>query len=134
MFSCLLTCFLIASCGEEKTAEFEGKTDRDSVYWEELKMRAEAGDAKSQYESGYECSGGDDIERLLGNYKGPKQDYFEAVKWYRRAAEQGYAAAQNALGTAYVNGKGIPEDYNEAVNWWRKAAAQGNAKALEAIS
>ncbi|MDA7531765.1 sel1 repeat family protein [Akkermansiaceae bacterium] len=140
MFSGLLICFLIASCGEEKAAEGEEKAAevedeksyRDSVYWEELKMRAEAGDAKSQYEFGYGYYGGDelDFDRALGRYKGPTQDYSEAVKWWRKAAEQGYATAQNALATAYVNGKGIPEDYNEAVNWWRKAAEQGNASAL----
>ena len=56
-----------------------------------------------------------------------EEDYTEAVKWYRKAAEQGYARAQNNLGECYYNGEGVAEDYTEAVKWFRKAAEQGNA-------
>lgn len=31
------------------------------------------------------------------------------MKWYRKAAEQGYAYAQNSLGRCYENGKGVKE-------------------------
>ena len=51
----------------------------------------------------------------------------EAVKWYRKAAEQGNAAAQANLGYCYQNGQGVVQDYDEAVKWYRKAAAQGDA-------
>jgi TPR repeat protein len=54
------------------------------------------------------------------------QDYQEALKWYRPAAEQGYAPAQYSLGVAYERGQGVPQDYREAVKWYRRAAAQGN--------
>jgi TPR repeat protein len=48
------------------------------------------------------------------------------VKWYRKAADQGYSYAQGCLGLAYANGMGnLDEDYNEAVKWYRKAADQG---------
>ena len=57
------------------------------------------------------------------------QDYAEAVKWYRRAAEQGDAYAQNNLGFMYDNGHGVPQDYAEAVKWYRRAAEQGDAYA-----
>lgn len=53
----------------------------------------------------------------------------EAVKWYRRAAEQGNAAAQFNLGWMYDDGRGVPEDHAEAVKWYRRAAKQGNAPA-----
>jgi uncharacterized protein len=56
-------------------------------------------------------------------------DPADAVKWYRKAAEQGDAVAQYYLGLMYLNGKGVPEDDAEAVKWFRKAAEQGNAKA-----
>jgi TPR repeat protein len=39
--------------------------------------------------------------------KGVKQDAAEAVKWYRKAAEQGYARAQFNLGLMYAEGKGV---------------------------
>jgi TPR repeat protein len=47
----------------------------------------------------------------------------EAERWYRRAAEQGYAMAQFSLGTLYVQGE-IPVDYAEAVHWFRLASNQ----------
>jgi len=50
-------------------------------------------------------------------------------KWYRKAAEQGVADAQNDLGFMYENGQGVPQDYAEAVGWFRKAAEQGYANA-----
>ena len=57
------------------------------------------------------------------------QDYAEAVKWYRKAADQGDAAAQFNLGVMYATGQGVPQDYAEAVKWYRKAAEQGHAGA-----
>ena len=61
------------------------------------------------------------------------EDDREAVKWYRRAAEQGDAGAQTALGTMYLGGKGVPEDDREAVKWYREAAEQGYAGAAWAL-
>ena len=61
--------------------------------------------------------------------RGVNQDYYEAVKWYRKAAEQGHAGAQNLLGVCYIKGQGVTQDYYEAVKWYRKAAEQGNADA-----
>ena len=58
-----------------------------------------------------------------------RQDYREAAKWYRFAAEQGDALAQESLGVAYVNGQGVAQDYSEAVKWFRLGAEQGNAEA-----
>ncbi len=55
------------------------------------------------------------------------KDYAEAVKWWRKAAEQGHALAQSALGDMYCIGEGVPENYAEAVKWYRKAAEQGDA-------
>jgi TPR repeat protein len=57
------------------------------------------------------------------------QDYKEAAKWYRMAAEQGHAWAQYNLGGMYLRGQGVPQDYKEAAKWWRKAAEQGDAGA-----
>jgi TPR repeat protein len=57
------------------------------------------------------------------------ENYTEAVKWYRKAAEQNNADAQNALGVCYHNGDGVPQDYAEALKWYRSAAEQGHARA-----
>jgi TPR repeat protein len=61
--------------------------------------------------------------------RGVPQDYAEARKWWRKAAEQGEAQAQYSLGIMYNQGKGVPQDYVEAVKWYRKAAEQGLANA-----
>ena len=60
---------------------------------------------------------------------GVTQDYAEAVRWYRKAAEQGFANAQYLLGVCYTKGEGVTQDYAEAVRWYRKAAEQGVADA-----
>ena len=57
-----------------------------------------------------------------------KKEYAEAVKWFRKAAEQGNASAQYKLGRCYGDfGTGI-HDGREALKWYRKAAEQGHAK------
>jgi uncharacterized protein len=59
--------------------------------------------------------------------RGVPQNYAEALKWYRLAADQGNASAQNNLGGMYAAGRGPPQDYAEALKWYRLAANQGNA-------
>jgi len=58
-----------------------------------------------------------------------EKDQREAVKSYRKAADQGNVEAQYNLGDCYFNGKGVVKDQREAVTWYRKAAEQGNATA-----
>ena len=55
---------------------------------------------------------------------GPENDV-EAVIRYRRAAEQGNAAAQFGLGIVCAEGRGVRRDDQEAVKWYRRAAEQG---------
>ena len=43
--------------------------------------------------------------------RGVAQDFATALKWYRLAADQGDAAAQNDLGVLYDQGKGVAQDY-----------------------
>jgi uncharacterized protein len=51
-----------------------------------------------------------------------KGDYATAASWYRKAAEQGDPAAQDALGNMYETGLGVPRDYAAAARWYRKVA------------
>ena len=61
------------------------------------------------------------------------QDYKEAVKWLRKAAEQGHIFSQTTLGTVYAEGvQGVVEkDYPQALMWFIFAAARGDMEALE---
>ena len=51
------------------------------------------------------------------------------MKWYRLAAAQGYALAQNNLGIMYYKGIGVPQDDAEAHMWFNISAANGNSVA-----
>lgn len=64
-----------------------------------------------------------------GRGEGVAQDFKEAAKWFRQAAEQGNAKAQGALGVMYFRGEGVAQDSKEAAKWYRQAAEQGNAGA-----
>ncbi|MGA3318854.1 MAG: tetratricopeptide repeat protein [Candidatus Korobacteraceae bacterium] len=55
--------------------------------------------------------------------------HVEAAACFKPVAEQGHAAAQDALGSMYAWGYGVPRDWTQAAAWWRKAAEQGNAEA-----
>jgi uncharacterized protein len=46
------------------------------------------------------------------------------MKWFRRAAGQGNAAAQNDLGLMYDRRQGVPQDYVQAHKWFSLAAAR----------
>jgi TPR repeat protein len=62
---------------------------------------------------------------------GVVQDYAEALKWYRLAAQQGSADAQSNLGLMYYNGQGVVQDYAKAHSWLNLAAIKGDADAVK---
>ena len=51
------------------------------------------------------------------------------MKWYRLAAEQGDAIAQNNLGIMYEYGHGVLQDNTMAHMWYNIASANGHEKA-----
>ncbi len=85
--------------------------------FEEFLPLAQAGDEVAQFNLGFMYDFGEGI---------PENDA-EAVRWYRRAAEQGHAPAQFGLGVMYDIGEGVPENNADAVRWYRRAAEQGHA-------
>jgi hypothetical protein len=56
--------------------------------------------------------------------RGVPQDDAEAARWYRKAAEQGYAEAQFNLGSMYYHGYGVPQDYVQAHMWYKLATSK----------
>ena len=56
--------------------------------------------------------------------EGVEKNATEAVRWYRRAAEQGDAFGQFMLGDMYRNGEGVAHDEAEAMHWNQLAADQ----------
>jgi hypothetical protein len=53
----------------------------------------------------------------------------EGAGCFRKAAEQGHAQAQFALGFCYQRGEGVARSDRHTFEWWRKAAEQGLAPA-----
>jgi len=86
---------------------------------------AEQGDSSAQFK----------LARIYLNGEGVPQDYSEALRWYCKSAEEGYAPAQFFLGLLLRSGRelygpGIPHDSAEALKWFHRAAAQGVANAM----
>jgi hypothetical protein len=79
-----------------------------------LRIKAEAGDAEAEFNLG----------RALGDTK----ETTEAIKWFRKAADQGYPFAEARLGMVYATGSGVDsglkQDIPEGLKWLRKAAEQ----------
>lgn len=78
-------------------------------------IKAIMGDAKTQFSFGELCWG----------TGGRCQDYHEAVRWYRYAANQGYANAQVNLAEAYFDGKGVEQNLQSAFYYTLEAAKNG---------
>lgn len=54
------------------------------------------------------------------------QDYTEALRWFRLAAEQGLPKALYMVGAYYEHGRGgVSVDMNEANYWYRRATIAG---------
>lgn len=81
-----------------------------------LETVAQSGDAQAQTRLG----------DLLRRGEVVRQDLRAASQWYQRAADQGYAPAQNALGRLYFEGAGRAADRERAVDLLRAAALQGS--------
>jgi uncharacterized protein len=87
---------------------------------EELTKKAQAGDPQAQFRLGSAYEAGRDVQRDAG----------EAEKWYLRAAEGGYAEAQNSVGSL-LQARG---QYAEARQWYEKASNQGHALATNNLA
>ncbi|MCY3757517.1 MAG: tetratricopeptide repeat protein [Acidobacteria bacterium] len=108
-----------------------------------IQRRAQQGDPGAQYALGDMYSTGEGVPR----------DVRKAVKWYRKAAEQGHASAQFALvlyssevpeweewlrlaakqghiqAQLYLASRYREGDWVKAVKWYREAAEKGHAEA-----
>jgi uncharacterized protein len=63
---------------------------------------------------------------MYQNGLGVTQDDTEAVKWFRKSADQGYFPAQYNMGGMSVLGRGIKQDPVQAYMWFSLAKAAGN--------
>ena len=66
--------------------------------------------------------------------EGVSENDFEAVRWYRKAAEQGDAGAQSNLGSMYAMGDGVAKNMPKAYAWWSLAKSQGDRSAMQNVA
>ena len=71
--------------------------------------------------------------KLNGNKAYQEDDYPHAMQWYRLAADQGDATAEDDIGEFYYYGHGVRVDYGQALSWYQLSAAKGNATAEDGI-
>ena len=64
--------------------------------------------------------------------QGVEQNYEEAGKWLRKAAENRLPQAQYKLANLYTEGKGVPKDFESAFIWYSVAAAQKHQLSVNA--
>jgi hypothetical protein len=68
------------------------------------------------------------------NGRGVTKDIHQAINWYMKSANQGFAGAEEHLGEIYRDGTdGIKKDTKLAANWFRRAAFHGDGKAQLAL-
>ena len=87
--------------------------------------RRHQGLARAQYNPGL----------MYADGEGVPQDYAEAVRWYRLAADQGLAGAQLNLGLISASGSGVPQNYVEAHMWLSLAesSSEDNERVRERV-
>jgi TPR repeat protein len=93
---------------------------RESSAFEELLAKANAGDATAQWQ----------VAAAYDSGRWVRRDGKQAKRWYLAAAEQGYAEAQNSLGSA-LQAEG---NLGKAREWYEKASAQNHALATNNLA
>ena len=83
-----------------------------------LTARAEAGD--EDFDRGYSAFAA--------------RDYANAAKWWKLAAEQGHARAQNGLGVLFRDGDLGVADKTQAAYWFKRSAENGYAFAMYSLA
>jgi hypothetical protein len=65
-----------------------------------------------------------------------EQNYEEAFRHFKRAAEQNYTPSKYNVGVYLFNGRppGVERDRDEAMRWWESAAADGYGMAIDVLA
>ena len=119
------------------TSDIKG-FDEDGV---REKYEAERAAEEQRFEDAYKLyeisaqKGNADVYYQLGEYnyfgKGIEKNEIEAVKWYLKAAENGWNCEQALfrLGECYTSGIGVVKDKFEAIKYYKKATEYGSSEA-----
>lgn len=127
LFSSLLLTVNLPSCGDDGHEHQGGESDAEHTAPRSPTAAATheddlLHDGRAQYKKAGEWA-----QKAADGTEGA---FEEAVKWTRKAAENGYREAQLTLAALYFYGhEQFPRDAAKAQSWFRKAAQQGSAEA-----
>ena len=114
----MMVCALIFDNSPEAMHD---NTEITDSYSQELLDKANGGSPRAQYYMGEYLSQGNGVD----------VDYEEAVKWYRKSAEQSYILAEWELANCYYYGDGVTRNYEEALKWYRRFYDHENGREAE---
>ncbi|WP_221901526.1 tetratricopeptide repeat protein [Bathymodiolus platifrons methanotrophic gill symbiont] len=98
-----------------------GAKPQDPDFITDLRIKAEEGSAKAQYNLGVMYTEGEGVIK----------DYKQAFKWFTKSAEQGDSSAQYNLGLMYANGLGVIKDYRQAYMYANVSSYNGSKGAIK---
>ena len=106
-----------------KAEEWLAKLDEDNAGSARMEIARITGD-NSWLEQAAETSPQAMIQMAEGFVR--KNDFVNALKWYRNAAAKGSPDAMSLVGDIYYIGEeGVEQDYREAFHWYQRAARCG---------
>lgn len=112
-FSAIVLLLVCAGCSSFEDGKRAFKQGDYRLAYEAWKPLAESGDVRAQFT----------LATMYYYAVGPFDDVAKGLDWFRKAANQGYAAAQYELGLHYQQ---PPKDYRKAAYWFDLAASQGH--------
>jgi localization factor PodJL len=68
------------------------------------------------------------------NGSGIDKNFAEAARWFRSAADRGFADSQFNLAVLYERGLGVKASLPEAYKWYAIAAAEGDAESKSRVT
>ena len=118
----LVAAFAMWGCGESQngaTVEVKQAEKKAQSEFDELRKKAESGDAQAQFDLAIRYEGGDGVEA----------NQSKAFEWFLKAGENGNIEGMAQVARAYQQGLGIAKDADKAKTWTKKAAEAGHAQA-----
>jgi len=115
----------------DKAGKVEGKKPAKEIQASQEEKAAERPD-REQDKDGAGRLGSEEmfVKARAFHQKSGGKDYAKAMEWYRKAADQGHAAAMNSIGSMYEHGEGVAGDPAQAAEWYGRAAKKGYAPAM----
>lgn len=120
--SCLIMILAVVSVAmaqQNTDSLFAAASKGDKAALAQLRTRADKEDSKAQWWLG----------RMYEEGEGVPKDMVQALSWYSKAADTGYAIAASYLGALYGAGDVVPKNDSLSWTWYERSAALGDAKA-----